>query len=87
MEYQRALIKTALTDHTAIDRWLGRRRGRGRRDASRNCWPRHDTQILGAAVEAGIDTSAWEERREKTRTYTRNAYSYRRPLSGRSSPA
>ncbi|MEU1568753.1 hypothetical protein ABZ504_52200 [Streptomyces mirabilis] len=34
----------------------------------------HDTQILGAAVEAGIDTSAWEERREKTRTYTRDAY-------------
>ncbi|GHD79602.1 hypothetical protein GCM10010317_100470 [Streptomyces mirabilis] len=34
----------------------------------------HDTQILGAAVEAGIDTSAWEKRREKTRTYTRDAY-------------
>ncbi|MFE2491767.1 hypothetical protein ACFXGR_53115 [Streptomyces mirabilis] len=34
----------------------------------------HDTQILGAAVEAGIDTSTWEERREKTRTYTRDAY-------------
>ncbi|MCX5355585.1 hypothetical protein [Streptomyces mirabilis] len=34
----------------------------------------HDTQILGAAVEAGIDTSAWEERREKTRTYAREAY-------------
>ncbi|MFD7004125.1 hypothetical protein ACFWA5_49895 [Streptomyces mirabilis] len=34
----------------------------------------HDTQILGAAVEVGIDTSAWEESREKTRTYTRDAY-------------
>ncbi|MEU2739378.1 hypothetical protein ABZ656_29425 [Streptomyces sp. NPDC007095] len=34
----------------------------------------HDTQILGAAVEAGIDTSTWEERREKTRTYAREAY-------------
>ncbi|MFF4139473.1 hypothetical protein ACFY1B_50815 [Streptomyces mirabilis] len=34
----------------------------------------HDTQISGAAVEAGIDTSAWEERREKTRTHTGDAY-------------
>ncbi|MFF2470409.1 hypothetical protein [Streptomyces mirabilis] len=25
-------------------------------------------------MEAGIDTTAWEERREKTRTYTRDAY-------------
>ncbi|MFG2351952.1 hypothetical protein [Streptomyces phaeochromogenes] len=33
-----------------------------------------DPQILGAAVEAGIDTSGWEERREKTRTYAREAY-------------
>ncbi|MFF0000495.1 hypothetical protein [Streptomyces avermitilis] len=34
----------------------------------------HDIQILGAAVEAGIDTSTWEERREKIRTYARDAY-------------
>ena len=33
-----------------------------------------DPQILGAAIEAGIDTSGWEERREKTRTYAREAY-------------
>ncbi|MBZ6128540.1 MULTISPECIES: hypothetical protein [Streptomyces] len=36
--------------------------------------PLHDTQILDAATDAGIDTSSWEERREKTRTYTRDAY-------------
>lgn len=29
-----------------------------------------DTRILGAAVEAGIDTTGWEERREKTRAYS-----------------
>ncbi|MGX5186205.1 hypothetical protein ACWKT5_26330 [Streptomyces avermitilis] len=34
----------------------------------------HDIQILGTVVEAGIDTSAWEERREEIRTYARNAY-------------
>jgi hypothetical protein len=34
----------------------------------------HDIQILGAAVEAGIDTSTWEERRDKIRTYARDAY-------------
>ncbi|MFE2512664.1 hypothetical protein ACFXC9_30215 [Streptomyces naganishii] len=34
----------------------------------------HDTQILGAAVEAGIDTSHWEERREKARAYAREAH-------------
>jgi hypothetical protein len=34
----------------------------------------HDTQILGAAVEAGIDTSHWEERREKARTYARETH-------------
>ncbi|MEU9471295.1 hypothetical protein AB0D78_32665 [Streptomyces avermitilis] len=34
----------------------------------------HDIQILGAAVEAGIDTSTWEERREKIRTYARDAH-------------
>jgi hypothetical protein len=33
----------------------------------------HDTQILGAAVEAGIDTSHWEERPEKA-TYSREAH-------------
>ncbi|MGW0647342.1 hypothetical protein ACWD4T_00815 [Streptomyces umbrinus] len=33
-----------------------------------------DPQILGAATEAGIDTTGWEERREKTRTYAREAY-------------
>ncbi|MGW3653546.1 hypothetical protein [Streptomyces sp. NPDC000878] len=33
----------------------------------------HDTQILGAAVEAGIDTTTWEERREKTQAYARDA--------------
>ncbi|MDQ1022440.1 hypothetical protein QF035_000022 [Streptomyces umbrinus] len=33
-----------------------------------------DPQILGAAIEAGIDTNGWEERREKTRTYTREAH-------------
>ncbi|MFJ4980360.1 hypothetical protein ACIP6X_34445 [Streptomyces coeruleorubidus] len=31
----------------------------------------HDTQILGAAVEAGIDTSRWVERRNKIRAYAR----------------
>jgi hypothetical protein len=34
----------------------------------------HDTHILGAAVEAGIDTSTWQERREKIRTYAREAH-------------
>ncbi|WP_413804213.1 hypothetical protein [Streptomyces sp. OE57] len=34
----------------------------------------HDTQILGAAVEAGIDTSHWEERRQKARAYAREAH-------------
>ncbi|MDL5198669.1 hypothetical protein [Streptomyces sp. ALI-76-A] len=34
----------------------------------------NDTQVLGAAVEAGIDTSTWEERRNKIRTYARDAY-------------
>lgn len=34
----------------------------------------HDTQILGAAVEAGIDTSHWEERLEKARAYAREAH-------------
>ncbi|GAA2767523.1 hypothetical protein GCM10010103_65650 [Streptomyces paradoxus] len=34
----------------------------------------HDTQVLGAAVEAGIDTSTWEERRENIRAYAREAY-------------
>ncbi|MDX3523696.1 hypothetical protein [Streptomyces scabiei] len=43
----------------------------------------HDTQVLGAAVEAGIDTSTWEERREKIRTYAREAYE----LSCKSDPA
>lgn len=33
----------------------------------------HDTQILGAAAEASIDTSHWEERRDKIRTYSREA--------------
>ncbi|MYZ34345.1 hypothetical protein [Streptomyces sp. SID4917] len=33
----------------------------------------HDTQILGAAVEAGIDTSTWPERREKIQAYAREA--------------
>jgi hypothetical protein len=45
--------------------------------------PLHDTQILGAAVEGGIDTSTWEERREKIRTYARDAYE----LSPKSDPA
>ncbi|WP_086798170.1 hypothetical protein [Streptomyces caniscabiei] len=35
--------------------------------------PLHDTEILGAAVEAGLDTTGWEERREKNRTYAREA--------------
>ncbi|MEU9397700.1 hypothetical protein AB0D86_48000 [Streptomyces sp. NPDC048324] len=35
--------------------------------------PLHDTEILGAAVEAGLDTTGWEERREKTRAYAREA--------------
>ncbi|MFD0008467.1 hypothetical protein ACFVJ4_39680 [Streptomyces sp. NPDC127178] len=43
----------------------------------------HDTHILGAAVEAGIDTGTWEERREKTRTYAREAHE----LSCKSDPA
>jgi hypothetical protein len=34
----------------------------------------HDTQILGAAVEAGIDTSTWQERREKIQAYAREAH-------------
>ncbi|MFF4490001.1 hypothetical protein ACFY0F_26490 [Streptomyces sp. NPDC001544] len=33
-----------------------------------------DTQILGAAVEADIDTSHWEELREKARTYVHEAH-------------
>ncbi|WP_105973622.1 hypothetical protein [Streptomyces geranii] len=33
----------------------------------------HDTQILGAAVEAGIDTTTWEERRKKTQAHARDA--------------
>lgn len=33
----------------------------------------HDTQVLGAAVEAGIDTTTWEKRREKTQAYAREA--------------
>ncbi|MEV8435122.1 hypothetical protein [Streptomyces chartreusis] len=32
-----------------------------------------DARILGAAVEAGIDTSGWEERRETIRAYAREA--------------
>jgi hypothetical protein len=35
--------------------------------------PLEDIEILGAAVEAGLDTTGWEERREKNRTYTREA--------------
>jgi len=31
----------------------------------------NDTRVLGAAIEAGIDTSHWEERREKIRDYAR----------------
>ncbi|MGW2827218.1 hypothetical protein ACWC24_40540 [Streptomyces sp. NPDC001443] len=33
----------------------------------------HDMQILGAAVEAGIDTSTWEQRRESVQRYAREA--------------
>ncbi|MER6273904.1 hypothetical protein [Streptomyces sp900105755] len=33
----------------------------------------NDTRILGAAVQAGIDTGHWEERREKVRAYSREA--------------
>lgn len=33
----------------------------------------HDTQILGAAIDAGIDTGHWEERREKIRADAREA--------------
>jgi hypothetical protein len=33
----------------------------------------HDTQVLGAAVEAGLDTTTWEERRQRTQTYARDA--------------
>ncbi|MER5719668.1 hypothetical protein [Streptomyces sp. NPDC002132] len=43
----------------------------------------HDTQILGAAVEAGIDTSHWEERRDKIRAYSREAFE----LPGQFDPA
>ncbi|MEV8057202.1 hypothetical protein AB0P37_11885 [Streptomyces antimycoticus] len=43
----------------------------------------HDTQILGAAVEAGIDTTGWEERRETIQTYARQAYE----LSAQPDPA
>ena len=32
-----------------------------------------DTLVLGAAIQAGIDTSHWEERREKIRSYAREA--------------
>ncbi|MFK0120799.1 hypothetical protein [Streptomyces sp. NPDC090994] len=32
-----------------------------------------DTRILGAAAQAGIDTSTWEERRAKARAYARDA--------------
>jgi hypothetical protein len=43
----------------------------------------NDTQILDAAVEVGIDTSTWEERRAKIRTYARDAYE----LPSKSDPA
>ncbi|MEV6841067.1 hypothetical protein AB0N17_42440 [Streptomyces sp. NPDC051133] len=43
----------------------------------------NDTRILGAAVEAGIDTTGWEERREKIRAYAREAYE----LSPKTDPA
>ncbi|AVH61732.1 MULTISPECIES: hypothetical protein [Streptomyces] len=33
----------------------------------------NDTRVLGAAIQAGIDTSHWEERREKLRAYAREA--------------
>jgi len=36
--------------------------------------PLDDIEILGAAVEAGLDTTGWEERRAKNRAYTRDAY-------------
>ncbi|MGA5508926.1 hypothetical protein [Streptomyces umbrinus] len=42
-----------------------------------------DTQVLGAAQEAGIDTSTWEARREKIRAYAREAYE----LPSKSDPA
>lgn len=31
----------------------------------------NDTRVLGAAIQAGIDTSHWEERRDKIRDYAR----------------
>ncbi|MFF4489995.1 hypothetical protein ACFY0F_26455 [Streptomyces sp. NPDC001544] len=34
----------------------------------------HDTQILGAAVEADIDTSHWEELRDTARSYAHEAH-------------
>ncbi|MFE7077258.1 hypothetical protein ACFU96_44955 [Streptomyces sp. NPDC057620] len=34
----------------------------------------YDTHILGAAVEAGIDTTGWEERRDRIRAYARDSY-------------
>ncbi|WP_331724021.1 hypothetical protein [Streptomyces sp. NBC_00005] len=34
----------------------------------------HDTRILGAAVEAGIDSSTWPERRVKIQAYARDAH-------------
>ncbi|WP_331724769.1 hypothetical protein [Streptomyces canus] len=33
----------------------------------------NDTRVMGAAIRAGIDTSHWEERREKIRDYAREA--------------
>ncbi|MFJ3310808.1 hypothetical protein ACIPSA_49335 [Streptomyces sp. NPDC086549] len=33
----------------------------------------NDTRVLGAAIQAGIDTSHWEERRNKIRDYAREA--------------
>ncbi|MFK4103228.1 hypothetical protein ACI2L1_24730 [Streptomyces sp. NPDC019531] len=33
----------------------------------------NDTRVMGAAIQAGIDTSHWEERREKIRDYAREA--------------
>lgn len=32
-----------------------------------------DTRVLGAAIQAGIDTGHWEERRDKLRDYAREA--------------
>ncbi|MFJ3673723.1 hypothetical protein ACIPSE_45500 [Streptomyces sp. NPDC090106] len=41
--------------------------------------PLHDSQVLAAAADAGIDTSNWPVRREKARAYASEAYSLGSP--------